>query len=33
MRSPVVIDSKNILDPHLAKNIGLVYRGIGRGKL
>ena len=33
MRSPVVIDSKNILDQHLAKNVGLIYRGIGRGKL
>ena len=33
MRSPVVIDSKNILDQHLAKDVGLIYRGIGRGKL
>jgi len=33
MRSPIVIDSKNILDQYLAKNVGLIYRGIGRGKL
>jgi UDP-N-acetyl-D-mannosaminuronate dehydrogenase len=33
MRNPVVIDSKNILDQQLAKNVGLIYRGIGRGKL
>jgi len=33
MKNPVVIDSKNIIDQHLAKNAGLIYRGIGRGKL
>ena len=33
MRHPVVIDSKNIIDQRLAKNAGLIYRGIGRGKL
>jgi len=33
MKNPVVIDSKNIIDQHLAKKTGLIYRGIGRGKL
>ena len=33
MKHPVVIDSKNIIDQQLAKKAGLVYRGIGRGKL
>jgi nucleotide sugar dehydrogenase len=33
MKNPVVIDSKNIIDQHLAKKHGLIYRGIGRGKI
>jgi len=33
MKNPVIIDSKNIIDQHLAKSAGLIYRGIGRGKL
>jgi len=33
MKNPVVIDCTNILDQHLAKSAGLIYRGIGRGKL
>jgi len=33
MKNPVVIDSKNIIDQHLAKKYGLIYRGIGRGKI
>ena len=33
MKNPIVIDSKNILDQHLAKKAGLIYRGIGRGKI
>ena len=33
MKNPIVIDSKNIIDQHLAKKTGLIYRGIGRGKL
>jgi nucleotide sugar dehydrogenase len=33
MKNPVVIDSKNIIDQNLAKNAGLIYRGIGRGKI
>jgi len=33
MKNPIVIDSKNIIDQQLAKKAGLIYRGIGRGKL
>ena len=33
MKNAVVIDSKNTLDQFSAINAGLVYRGIGRGKL
>ena len=33
MKNPVVIDSKNIIDQRLARDAGLIYRGIGRGKL
>ena len=33
MKNPIVIDSKNIIDQHLANHVGLIYRGIGRGKL
>ena len=33
MKTPVVIDSKCIIDQHDAKKSGLVYRGIGRGKV
>jgi nucleotide sugar dehydrogenase len=33
MRHPVVVDSKNIINQQSAKNAGLIYRGIGRGKL
>ena len=33
MKTPVVIDSKNIIDQNLANQAGLIYRGIGRGKL
>ena len=32
MRSPIVIDSKCILDQQEANKSGLIYRGIGRGK-
>ena len=33
MKTSVVIDSKNIIDQNLANQAGLIYRGIGRGKL
>ncbi len=33
MRTPIVVDSKCILNQDYAKKIGLIYRGIGRGKI
>lgn len=33
MQTPVVIDSKCIINQYDAKNAGLIYRGIGRGKI
>jgi len=33
MKTPIVIDSRCLIDPHIAKNNGLIYRAIGRGKL
>jgi UDPglucose 6-dehydrogenase len=30
MRSPVLIDGRNVFDPETAKGLGFVYRGIGR---
>jgi len=33
MKTPIVIDSKCIIDQYASKNAGLVYRGIGRGKI
>ncbi len=33
MKNPIVIDSKCIIDQQASKNVGLVYRGIGRGKI
>ena len=33
MKNPIVIDSKNIFDQIKAEKAGLIYRGIGRGKL
>ena len=31
MRTPIVIDSRGIIDPHIAKRAGLIFRGLGRG--
>jgi UDPglucose 6-dehydrogenase len=31
MKSPVVLDGRNIYDPHAMKRIGFQYRGMGRG--
>ncbi len=31
MKSPVIVDGRNIYDPAKAKKLGFVYRGIGRG--
>ena len=33
MKNPIVIDTKNIIDQRSAEKYGLIYRGIGRGKL
>ena len=33
MKTSIVIDSKCIIDQYASKNAGLVYRGIGRGKI
>lgn len=33
MKTSIVIDSKCIIDQQASKNAGLVYRGIGRGKI
>jgi nucleotide sugar dehydrogenase len=33
MKTPIVIDSKCLLNQSDAKKIGLIYRGIGRGKI
>jgi nucleotide sugar dehydrogenase len=31
MKTPVIIDSRGVVDIHAAKKVGLVFRGIGRG--
>ena len=31
MQTPVVVDTRGIIDTHAAKKAGLIYRGIGRG--
>jgi len=33
MKTPIVIDSKCIIEQQASKNAGLVYRGLGRGKI
>ena len=33
MKNPIIIDSKCIINQQAAKNAGLVYRGLGRGKI
>lgn len=33
MRTPIVVDSRGIMDQHAAKKAGLIFRGLGRGKL
>jgi UDPglucose 6-dehydrogenase len=30
MQGKIVIDGRNLLDPHKVRNAGLVYEGIGR---
>ena len=31
MKSPILIDSRGIIDPTSAKNNNLIFRGLGRG--
>ncbi len=31
MKSPIIIDTRGVFDPHVAKKAGITYRGIGRG--
>ena len=33
MKTPIVIDSRGIIDNHAAKKAGLIFRGLGRGKI
>ncbi len=33
MRSPILIDTRGIIDTQLAKKAGLVFRGLGRGRI
>lgn len=31
MKTPILIDGRNIYEPHIARQAGFIYRGIGRG--
>ena len=31
MRQPIIVDGRNIYDPEQMKELGFVYRGMGRG--
>lgn len=31
MKTPIIIDTRGLFDPHVVKKAGLIYRGIGRG--
>jgi len=33
MKTPIVVDSRGIMDNHAAKKSGLIFRGLGRGKI
>lgn len=33
MRTPIVVDSRGVMDQHAAKKAGLIFRGLGRGKI
>ena len=33
MKSPIVIDTRGIIDMHAAKKDGLIFRGLGRGRI
>ena len=30
MRSPIVVDGRNVLDPEAMRTLGFVYEGVGR---
>jgi UDPglucose 6-dehydrogenase len=30
MRTPVIVDGRNLLDPAAARGLGFVYEGVGR---
>ena len=32
MKTPIVIDTRGVMDPYLSKKAGLIFRGLGRGK-
>ena len=31
MKTPILIDGRNLYDPNLMRQLGFIYRGIGRG--
>jgi len=31
MKSPVMVDARNVYEPEMMANMGFSYRGIGRG--
>lgn len=33
MKTPIVIDSKCVIEHHASKNVGIIYRGIGRSNI
>ena len=33
MRTPIVVDSRGVVDQHAAKKANLIFRGLGRGKI
>ena len=33
LKTPIVVDSRGIIDNHAAKKAGLIFRGLGRGKI
>ena len=33
MKTPIFIDSRGVLDPNLSRKSGLIFRGLGRGKI
>jgi len=33
MKTPIVVDSRGVIDNYAAKKAGLIFRGLGRGKI